>query len=239
MKPLRSSFNSFFATTVEYQESEPIEPARLDLLVTRLRAGDESVSGEIIKGHYRLVAGIVAGRVRSKKFAEDALAAALLALTEAVSDAAKTLYDNNITYYITSAVQYAIKDAMADNHVIRVPNRTVRHKIAKGEAFEDIVPGDPIGIQEDESDESEDSVRGKAGTFVMPYAIPVAKRIVPSAEFQEALAKAAANPMEVAIIRMRSEGYGYREIAEATGYHTSRIGQIVPQIEERFDKLYS
>ena len=242
MKPLRSSFVSFFSTTVDYQTSEPIDPVRLDLLVTQLRAGDQSVCAEIIKGHYRLVAGIVADRIRSKKFAEDALGAALLALTEAVYGAAESLYDNNITYFITKAVQYAIKDAMADNHVIRVPNRTVRHKLAQGEAFEDIVPGDPISIQEDDrSDDgmSGEDVRTKQGSFALPYAIPVAKRIVPSPEFNEALAKATATPMEVAIIRMRAEGYAYREIAEKCGLHTSRIGQIVPAVEARFDKLYS
>ncbi len=68
--------------------------------------------------------------------------------------------------------------------------------------------------------------------------VPVAPRIVPSPEFTEALEKAAVTPMEQAIVKLRSEGYGYEEIGKKVGYAKTRVGEITNAIEARFDALY-
>ncbi len=238
MKPFRSSFSSYIAETTDYRESEPIDPALLESLVARLRTRDFSVCSEIIAGHLRMVMAIVGDKVRSKRKVDDVVGAALLALTQAVHDAPDALYDNNITYYITTMVKYAIKDELGRDHTVRAPARTVRYRIAKGDKFEDIVPGECVEIGEDvpHADQGEEPVK-KRGSF-LPFHIPAAKPICESAEFKEAIAKAVTTPMEQAIVNLRAEGYNYEEIGIKVGLSTPRIGQIVPIIEERFSRIY-
>jgi hypothetical protein len=188
------------------------------------------VVNTIIKGHYRLVAGLVGSMIRSRKKADDAMGAALLALTQAVYDAETALYDNKITYYITRCVRYAIKEANARERVMRVPSRTIRHRLAQGERFEDLVPGDCLTVVDYEP--------GMYGMVNLPYVIPIAKPACESPEFKEAITRAATTPMEQAIIKLRAEGYGYAEIGVKVGYSTARVGQIMPVIEERFRLYY-
>jgi hypothetical protein len=255
----RVGFQSYLAGTLDYRESDPLEAGHLDVLVTRLRAGDRTVSGEIIKGHYRLVAAIVADRVHSKRRYDDCLGAALLALTQAVDDAAPrenpeppggtepgVLYDNNITYYITVSVRYAIRDEIASAHVVRMPGRTVRRRVAEGKLFAEVVPGDAVEIREDaERDHTEvggGPVRPRAGasagSYSLPFHIPASRPLCESPEFKEALARAVANPTEQAIVSLRAQGYTYAEVGQRVGLSTPRVGQIMALIEPRFDAYF-
>lgn len=244
MRHFRTAFYSHLANSLDYQESEQIDPIILNGLVDRLRSGDTTVIPKIIKGHLRMVMGIVGETVRAKRKVDDGIGAALLALTKAVVDAQYTLYDNNITYYITDCVKKAIKDEMANDHTVRVPNRTIRDKISKGAKFEDIVPGDAISIQEDTTNDSfqddgtGEAVRGKGLSHALPFHIPIAKPVCESAEFKEAIKQAARTPIEQAIIRLRAEGYGYEEIGPKVGYGKSMICKIMAEIEARFSRLY-
>lgn len=255
----RVGYQSFLAGTLDYRESEPLEPLHLDALVTRLRGGDRTVSGEIIKGHYRLVAAIVGSQVRSKRRHDDCLGAALLALTQAVDDSAPqpdlknppdvvpgVLYNNNITYYITVCVKYAIRDEIASAHVLQMPGRTIRKRLAEGKEFKDIVPGDAIELKEDirnEGDWSGDNEaisKGRLGAanYTLPFHIPASKPLCESPEFKEALARAIANPMQEAIVSLRAQGYTYAEVADKVGLSTPRVGQIMAEIEPRFDAYF-
>ena len=246
--PSRVGYASYLSGTLDYRESEPLAPDRLDALVTRLRGGDGSVAEEIIKGHYRMVAAIVGDRVRSKRRLDDVMGAALLALTESVHNAATALYNNNITYYITSNVKYAIKDEIANCHVLRMPGRTIRHRIARGELFDDIVPGDGVILAEDVTDRGSGDADGEGPLshrrrhgecrYALPFHIPASKPLCESPEFKEAIARATTNPTEQAIVALRAQGFTYAEIGVKVGLSTPRIGQIMPGIEARFDAYY-
>lgn len=258
MKPERRSFKTFLGDTLDYQESKQIAPEILDDMVTRLREGDRSMINPIIKGHYRMVTAMLAESSRSRARAADIEGAAFLSLVEAVNDCCphidkkgvfqpSRLYDNNITYYITTTVKYAIKDEYGNNHVLRMSPRTIRDRIAKGEKFEDIVPGAGMDILDDmpdydngegNDDSFVDRCKGRRGDFVMPFIVLQAKPEFPCVEFTEAIKKCVENETERAIIRLRAEGYGYEDIGKKVGYSTGRVGQIVPLIEARFDRYY-
>lgn len=244
MKPSRTRFKSFIGDTLDYREApKQLDPVRLDFLVTQLRMGDSSVEHEIVLGHLHLVMGIIGDIPRAKKCLDDSIGAAMLALASAVHDAAERLYDNNITAYITEDVKYAVKECIAAQHVIRVPSRTIRDKISKGEQFGDIVPG-MQDIREDSpeygntianGDEAVPRSRGQTNT---PYFIPIAKEIEPSIEFKEALDKTPVLPIERLILELRAQDYGYEEIGAKVGYGKSMVGKIVAKLEARFDELY-
>lgn len=235
----RTGFASYLAGTAYYEESARIDPGTLDALVTRLRGGDTSVIDTIIRGHLKLTAALVASKVRSRRKFDDAMGAALLALTKAVHDARTRLYDNQITAYITTCVKYAVKDEIANLHVVRVSPRTIRDRIARGDDFKSIVPGASAKVEAGiaESGSGEDAVR-RRGEASLPFVVPIAPRLVPTPEFSEALQKAAVTPMEQAIVKLRSEGYGYEEIGRKVGYGKTRVGEITNAIEARFDALY-
>lgn len=244
--PVRIGYSSYLATTLDYRESRPIDPERLEGLVTRLREGDLSVTAEIIKGHLRLVAGIVGEMVRSRRKNEDAMGAALLSLVETVTERAPVnLKDNNITPYISSWVRHDIKDHLAADHVVRVPGRTVRYRIARGEEFEEIVPGDPIGIADDCKRDGTGDGQFEAisrlhnAPFTLPFAIPVAPPQDPreTPEFKEALSRAAEGTLNEVMLKLRVEGHGYEEIGKRVGLSTARVGQVLPGMVDRLTAL--
>lgn len=247
MKPGRSSYVTFLGATLDYRESKQIEPAILDEMVTKLREGDKSQIEPIILGHLRMVMAIVADNARGAK-AQDIEGAAFLALVEAVNNSCphtdkdgvfqdSRLYDNNITYYITTTVKYAIKDEYSNSHVLRMPARTIRHKIANGEEYKDLVPG-MMSIAEDKKDDGngEEDTVVKNG-LVLPFMIPIAPIQFPAIEFTDALNRCVENEMERAIVKLRSEGYTYEEVGKKVGFTAQRISQIMPGIEKRFDRL--
>ena len=240
---IRHSYRSFLGETLEYRESQQIPPEILDGMVTRLREGDRSMIDPIIKGHYRLVTSLVSRNLRKKGKSADIEGAAFLCLVESVHACCphtdeygeyqeSRLYDNNITAYITVNVNYAIKDEYGSDHILRVPPRTIRHKIAKGENFEDLIPDDPMEIAGDY--ESNDAKLGMA----LPFLIPLAKPEFPSLEFNEALAKSVVGETEKAIVRLRTENYTYEEIGPKIGYSFNRVCQFMRDIESRFNRFY-
>jgi hypothetical protein len=246
MKPERRSFKSWLGETLDYQESQQIDSVILETMVERLREGDRSMIDPIIAGHYRLVTAIIAGSIRKRGKSADIEGAAFLALVEAVNDCCphwegkeylpSRLYDNNITFYITTTVKFAIKDEYGADHIVRVPARTIRAKIADGEKFEDLVPKPPIEIGGDYAEDF--GISNSLNGMIMPFYIPIARNDFPSIEFNEALAKCTRGPMEEAIINLRKEGFTYQEVGKKVGYSDSMIAVIMPQIEARFDKLY-
>ena len=226
----RARNSSYLATTTWYKSSGKIPDEKLDHMVTLLRAGNVNVIEPIIQGHVRLVSAIVSkvACVASKR--DDALGAALLSLTQAVLDARTKLHDNNITAYITTTVRYAVKTHLSEDHIVRVPGRTIRYRIEHGEVFEEIVPGDPIEIRED--------VPSTTG-IVFPFTIPIAKSpdFRETMETRELVTRAAGTPTNEVILTMRLEGFGYAEIGNKIGLSVSRLGQIVPELETRLKAI--
>lgn len=78
----------------------PIEPTRLEELVTRLREGDETVKEEIIYGHLALSVSIACRYGKEQEL----ISGAFYGVVYAVNRAGQKLTDNNITAYISSCV---------------------------------------------------------------------------------------------------------------------------------------
>lgn len=100
---------------------EPMEPEKLDLLVSRLRAGDASVCHTIIEHHLRLTLDICAKYARlipSK--VDDMVGHACLTLAKTVTTEIP-LVDNNITPYLVSRIHGALSDFVRRDSV--VPHR--------------------------------------------------------------------------------------------------------------------
>ena len=75
-----------------------IDKTRLEELVKRLRAGDRSVSNEIIEGHIRLAIRIVGLYAwYGHRIIDELIGESLYGLTQAVNNAPEKLYDDNIT----------------------------------------------------------------------------------------------------------------------------------------------
>ncbi len=67
------------------------------------------------------------------------------------------------------------------------------------------------------------------------HIIPLARYDEPSSELMEILWLSAESPMQKAIMQLRMEGHTYSEIGRLCGYSTVRVGEIVRDIEERFN----
>lgn len=258
MKLNRRRYQSFLGELLPYQESHQIEPEILDGMVAKLREGDSDMIEPIIMGHLKMVMGIVADSRRSKRLQADIEGAAFLALVEAVNVCCphtdkkgkfhpSRLIDNNVTFYITAIVKWAIKEEFSRDHVVCMPRRTICYKLANGEKFEDFVPscGTLISqdiVRDDDGGNGEGVGGGndfqnsrQAGGFVMPFFVPIAKPEFPDLAFTEILNRSIENEMERAIVKLRSEDCTYEEVGAKVGMHFTRVGQIVRKIEERFD----
>lgn len=88
-------------------------------------------------------------------------------------------------------------------------------------------------IQEDEQDEEEDAKPMKGWKF----SVPIAKVTIPSLDFIELVKKSIRNPMQDAILELKSEGFTLKEIGEKVGLSHVMVQRHVAQIEETFNKV--
>jgi hypothetical protein len=208
--------------------------------------GDEPTKDLIIRHYIALVIGMAGNyarrlnRHRNLDVVErtDELASVgLTALTQAVvwcgphlnangQFEPSRLHDNNIEPYVKSTVRSWIRRAIAEDHVVGMPGRTVRKRIADGEE----VPGSHVFS----IDEMQEEVF-RPGS----YTIPLAKREYPLLEFEEALNLAILTDRERRVIDLRRDGHTYASIADQLGLSISLIGRIVAPVEERFLKIYA
>jgi hypothetical protein len=240
----RRSFRSEIGSDRGFQalpnSSDPVE---LVLLVEQLKGGCPRARSRLIELHIKLVASIAGQRVPAEQV-DDAIQEAEVALVEAVDDAVTRLHDNNITPYITTCVKHKLKEFRARDRLVAMPGRTFRHKVSKGE----IKPGDNtdavvVGVvstmrlvksEHVDSDDVENHLH--VGHYMPGYDVPEAKPVGPSYEFTEALRLAVVSPQEQAYVEMRSEGYNNREIGERYNKTPARVGQVIHDVEIRFDQ---
>lgn len=96
-----------------------IESEELEILVTRLKSGDQSVAVEIINGHIRLAIDIATRY--SLRDGDDIVSAAMYGVCQAVQWAPTRLHDLNITPYIVATVHRFISDSHTENDVVHTP----------------------------------------------------------------------------------------------------------------------
>jgi hypothetical protein len=67
---------------------------------------------------------------------------------------------------------------------------------------------------------------------------PVARQEEIGIELREILDKIAYTPMETAILNLRKQGYNIEEISAKVGYCKSKVGNILQEIESRFENVW-
>jgi hypothetical protein len=230
--PLRK----YFGVRGKYISSIPnlperIHPDRLRELVPKLRKGDDSVKEEIILGHLKLGAIIAGSYARYVGRDDDLFGQAQLAITKAVNEASRgTLYDNNITPYITAHIHSHIQKFYEEDKDVFVRGRTVRRWVERRLEKARQLPSKIAVVKGDiTASDIEESV------FVM---VPEVMDDNVGIEIREILDKVTTTHIEKKIVELRSQGYTYEEISPKIGLGISRISQLLCQIEERFNKKW-
>jgi RNA polymerase sigma factor (sigma-70 family) len=197
-----------------------LAPQELELLVVKLRAGDQTAKKPIIDSHYRLVLSIVGNyTIPQRHRLDDIVSVALLELVETVEAHAK-LIDNNITPYIVSRVCHAINLYIDQDKVIRVP-KTTRNR--NGLTAPKITSLDAIASKE-RKEETRDKDYNK-------LAAPSYKALDKVWEHLESVLE---NDTERKIIELKLKGLNGAEIAKAVGLSESRVSTIKNEIQRRF-----
>lgn len=241
----RRFFDSDLKCDLEYKELPRVtDPEILEQWVQTLRDGSLIHYQDIIKAHLRIIMSIVsefASRYPNKHL--DLVGEASLGLTQAVALCGPPefrLHDNNITPYITTSVRGALKDFVARDRVVYMPPRTFHKKAAAGEIKAE--GNNPILaniriVLADVPYVKDDALSAVDSKYSFVY--PVAKQEEPSIEFNEAVELAIQTETERKVIDLRAQGHTYKDIATILGCHTSRVGQIMQPIEERFNHFYT
>lgn len=110
------SINSYFS---DLKLPKQIEEGTLEILVIRLKNGDQSAAIEIINGHIRLAISIATRY--SLLDSDDIVSAAMYGVCQAVKWAPTRLKDLNITPYIVSTVHRFISDCHEEDDVVHIP----------------------------------------------------------------------------------------------------------------------
>lgn len=192
---------------------QKVDDDRLTELVQRLRAGDESVHEEIIRGHIRLAINVASRYARfSPAKGEEIASEALYGVTYAVKKARAKLVDDNITAWIVScchrfAYRFLCRESM-------VPRITIWKRKQRGLTTEvkGVVPLPPSNH------------------------LP-AKYQQTSMEVMELITMSAESDLDREIIDLRSQGYNDREIAEKLRVSNSYVARKRAEIRERFEEL--
>ena len=181
---------------------------------------------ELINGHLRLImklASIYSNWQPHK--AKDILSVALVALIEAV-DSRSEVKDGNLGAWISSKVQFAIRDYLGSDHVIPIPKTSYhRHK-------ELGLIRTPVSLDctVDHSIVDEDTITSNR---IQPEARPEV-----SIELRDILSQLPADGLESKIIILRMQGFNDREVAEQLGYTPMRICQLRNKMYDRFLQLW-
>lgn len=241
----RTRYSSGLLTDFDYL-SAPDKPDAIVLAdqVRRYREGDLTQRRPIIEAHLHIVASI-AGDYRDS---DEMLGVALLALVDAVQRAPSILDDNEITPYITSTVNYRIKDAVARNRSVYMPPSTFRDKVANGEIDREtndnpivigVVSLTAVVLEDEENADGDDFESEETSYWRGAYTVPTAKPETASIEFREALSLAIHTKTEEDIVTMKANGYGYKAMEGILKMKKTQIGYHLDKVRDRFDRLYA
>lgn len=142
----------------------------------------------------------------------DLIGVALLTLVESVKSAATKLEDNNIIPWVAAHVNRRLKDYIQDDHVIRIPGRTLRSKAQTN-------PMTLYKIQKNNN-------------------LVQMKPDRPSIECIEILNRVVKSDLEKLYVEMRSQGNILQTIADAAGVSIGAIHKLKMELRERFYAEY-
>ncbi len=227
-----------------FQDLPPrLEADILEQLVIKLRKGDKSTINPIIEGHMRLGVSI-AGRYGYKypTKIDDLIGVMQLALTYSTRIAKYKLTNNVITPYLVSRIHSALLRFIEDDHIVKVPGRTVRYYFEKGDVRLETLPmqtkmceNSGEGNHEDIMDNGNNSSFNNDGYIYVPQIFNEELKIV---DLNEVIDKVTRGYIEKRVIELRAKGYSYEDISPQVGCSVSKISIIVRTVEEKFNEIY-
>lgn len=191
----------------------PLEQEDLETLVEHWREGDLTARDSIIKHNMRLIvtmARTMASQRGCTHIIDELISVGLLELCQSVHRFARVSTDNNIIPYVRSCVRFRMHDCTCRLSVMRISERTLRHKAANGTFHELDIPAN-VNDEEGEEDASEVDIEPKKWerlTIDMSF-----NKI----EFDEIVALSAETEEEKFILNMVRHGHTDREIADMIG----------------------
>jgi DNA-directed RNA polymerase specialized sigma24 family protein len=195
---------------------------------------------KIVEGHMSMGLNIAARfAFKYKYYAEDIIAEMFLCLVKGVNRFCITAIseDNNITPYLTTRIHSRLSRIIEEKGMIHMPGRTFRHYVTIGSDKADKIPsqiylaqGTTATVEVDEY-EGPTNIRGQ-------YILPETVDDHVSSEIMEILEKLTRDFIAKKIIKLRIEGYTYKEIEPIVGKSQASISIIIRDIEEKFDKIY-
>ncbi len=184
-----------------------IDEVLLERRVVALRLGDLNQVNPISIQLMRLVMSLVANFAHPRR-TPDLIGVALLTLVESVQSASVKLEDNNIIPWVSAHINRRLKDYCQDDHLVRIPGRTLRHK------------------------------GGEVRLFTRQGDFGAAKPDRPSLECIEILNKIVHTDLERLYIEMKAQGNILQTIADAAGVSIGAIHKLKMELRERFYDAY-
>lgn len=197
----------------DYQSiPDRIDEADMERRVVALRLGDRSQVNEICIRLMRLTMSLVANYAQPRR-TPDLIGVALLTLVETVNIAVDRLEDNNIIPFVSTHITHRLRDAIAKDHVVCVPARTLRSLKQKGiDAFVPLT-GAYTGFE------------------------GIAQSESPSLECRELLDKIVRNDRDRVFLQMRGECHGLAAIADSIGVSVGLVHKWKAELRTRYDAL--
>jgi len=191
---------------------ERIDEEELERRVVALRLGDRTQANKISVMLLRLTMSLVSNFAHPRR-TPDLIGVATLTLVESVNAAAVRLTDNNIIPFVSTHINMRLKDAIAKDHVVCIPPRTLRSFRQQGiEAF---VPLTTASC-------------GYEG---------IARPEGPSLEFTDMMNKIVRNDRERLVLNMRAERHGLAVIAESMGVSIALVHKLKAELRSRYSAL--
>lgn len=196
-----------------------LEEQRLRILTQRLRSGQETAEErqEIAKGHIRLAIQI-AGRYVSvaPTKSDDLVSCGLFGIAYAINKAQEKLVDDEITPWIVACIHRFCHRFLTTDQIVRVPPTTYADWKKRGMPLPEKISTHLL---------DENKIPGCNSGHLY--------------DIKEMLELSAKDEEDRTIIRMRSEGYRDREIAERLKMSVSYICAKRSKIEQRFDVYFN
>lgn len=191
---------------------ERIDEEELERRVAALRLGDKTQVNRICVMLLRLTMNLVSNFAHPRR-TPDLIGVATLTLVEQVNAAATKLTDNNIIPFVSTHINMRLKDAVAKDHVVCIPPRTLRSMRQRGiEAFVPLTTAS----------------QGLEG---------IARPEGPSLEFTDMMSKIVRNDREKLVLNMRAERHGLAVIAESMGVSVALVHKLKAELRTRYSAL--
>ncbi len=209
-----------------------INEERLRELVPLLKKGDKTVEKEIIEGHLRLATTIAIAKGMKKgkrKEIDDLIGEAEYAVTKAVRRVKRGALrrDDNITGYIIDYIKKHLHEVMTKK-LMGVPHRTVSYWNSR---LDERARHLPIKVMEIHSSEK---FEGNMKNYTPPSSD---KEEIDKIDMEEIIDMLPHSLLEKKLIELRKKGMTYIEIEREIGYSTSRIQQLMSEMEDQLDEI--